>query len=92
MFWPLISAAGFVGAVVLVIALARARTARWERERAVEEARVRRRRALERARLARSGMLAASSVRRRAMHRPRAGGGSGGPEREGRVGTGPLDS
>jgi hypothetical protein len=69
MFWPLVSAAGFVLAVALVIALGRARTAKWEDQRAAEDARVRRRRALERARLARSGMLAAASIRRRGPHR-----------------------
>jgi hypothetical protein len=45
MFWPLVSTAGFLLAVVLVIALGRAGTARWERQRAAEEDRVRRRRA-----------------------------------------------
>jgi len=79
MFWPLISALGFVVAVVLVIALGRAGTSRWERERAAEDERVRRRRALERARLTRSGVVAAASVRRRSRHRPQTGGRSGGP-------------
>lgn len=67
MFWPLVSGAGFVLAVVAVIALARARTARWEQERAVEEELVRRRRAQQRAR---SGMAATMPVRRFSRERP----------------------
>jgi len=62
MFWPLVSTAGFLVAVVLVIALGRAGTARWERERAAEDARARRRRVRERARLARTS--GRSSVRK----------------------------
>jgi hypothetical protein len=70
MFWPLVSAAGFVLAVGLVIVLARGHTARWEDERAAADENVRRRRARQRARLARSGIVAASSVRHRRWHRP----------------------
>jgi hypothetical protein len=43
MFWPLVSTAGFLVVVVLVIALGRAGTARWERDRAREDERIRRR-------------------------------------------------
>jgi hypothetical protein len=68
MVWPLLSAAGFVLAVVLVIVLARARTASWERERAVAEESERRRRARQRAHLAKSAMVAASTVRHGRWH------------------------
>ena len=78
MFWPLVSTAGFVLAVLVVIVLGRARTARWEQERAAEDEELRRRRARQRARTARSAMVAASSVHRR---RPRSGA-SGGRERQ----------
>ena len=64
MVWPLVSAAGFVLAVVLVIVLGRARTARWERDCAAAAERERRRRARQRARLVQSGLVAASTVRR----------------------------
>jgi hypothetical protein len=40
MFWPLVSSAGFVLAVWLVIALGRAGTSRWERERDAEDERI----------------------------------------------------
>jgi hypothetical protein len=77
MFWPLVSVAGFVLAVVIVILLGRARTARWERERAAEDEQVRRRRARERARSARSAMVATSSVRRSRWDRVHGAGRSG---------------
>jgi hypothetical protein len=68
MLWPLVSATGFVLAVVLVIVLGRARTARWERDCAATEERERRTRARQRARLAKSGLVAASTVRRGRTH------------------------
>jgi hypothetical protein len=43
MLWPAVSAAGFLVATVLVVALARSQTARWERARR-EERKARRRR------------------------------------------------
>jgi hypothetical protein len=67
MLWPLVSSAGFVLAVGVVIVLGRARTARWEKERAAEDAEGRRRLARQRARTARSAMVATSSVRRRRL-------------------------
>jgi cytochrome c-type biogenesis protein CcmH/NrfG len=83
MFWPLVSAAGFLVAVGLVIVLARGHTARWESERAAADEKVRRRRAHQRALLARSGIVAASSVRRRRWHRPRGTRRSSGRSRSG---------
>lgn len=77
MVWPLLTGAGFVLAVAVVIVLGRTRTARWEQQRAVEDEQVRRRRAQERARSARSAMVAASSVRRRFRHRPHRSGTKG---------------
>jgi hypothetical protein len=65
MLWALVSSAGFVLAVGVVIVLGRARTARWEQERAAEDEELRRRLARQRARTARSAMVATSSVHRR---------------------------
>jgi hypothetical protein len=83
MVWPLVSAAGFVLATVIVIVLARAGTARWEQERAAEDEEIRRRRARQRARSVRSGMVVTSSVHRHHRDRPR---GSARPSRRGSAG------
>jgi len=78
MFWPLVSGAGFVLAVGVVIVLARERTARWEHEREVTDEEFRRARARERSRAARSAMVAASTTRRHHWNRQHAAGGSSG--------------
>lgn len=85
MFWPLVSGAGFVLAVGVVIVLARDGTARWEQEREATDEELRRLRARQRAKAARSAMIAASTTRRRRWDRPHVAGrssterGPGGP-------------